>query len=152
MTLVSSGDIHLIGSSGAPTRSISFELYGNYTGPRNLTTMAIAASIGSPYDITEFYGYSACSESIPGIPSGVNASWVISGVINVYFTQPGDADGIDIQRSTNGSDWVPFYSSYTGSSPFSSSTSCSYTWYRVRAYNCAGYSSYGSGVYAGPCP
>ncbi len=152
MTLVSSGDIHLIGSSGAPTRSICFELYGNYTGPRNLTTMAIAASIGSPYDITEFYGYSECSETTPNVPSGVSAEWVINGVIRVWFTKPGDADGVDIQQSTNGSTWIPFTSGYTGSSPYSSSNSCSYTWYRVRAYNCAGSSNYSNGANAGSCP
>jgi hypothetical protein len=30
--------------------------------------MAIAAGFSSPYDITDFYGYSACSDPTPGQP------------------------------------------------------------------------------------
>jgi hypothetical protein len=154
MTLVSSGDIHLKGSSGAPTRSICFELYGVYTGVRNLTTMAIAASIGSPYDITEFYNYSACSDSAPSVPTGVNASWAMEGRISITFTVGGDVDNLDFQCSTNNSFWETLYNNYpvSSGSPFTTTVSCSYLYYRCRAKNCAGDSSWGSSSYSGSCP
>jgi hypothetical protein len=151
MTLVSSGDIHLIGSSGAPTRSICFELYGNYTGPRNLTTMAIAAGDSSPYSITEFYGYSACSETSNPSTYATSASWLTTGVIRVFFLKD-TADTVDIQYSTNNSTWYDLTTGYTGSSPYSTSTSCSNVYYRARGTNCYGTNSYGSSVYAGSCP
>lgn len=151
MTLVSSGDIHLIGSSGAPTRSICYELYSVYTGPRNLTTMAVAASISSPYDITDFYGYSACSETAVPSTTVTVASWFTTGVIRVSFIQS-TADSVDIQYSTNNSTWYDLVTGYTGSSPYQTTTSCSNIYYRARGTNCYGTNSYGTGVYAGSCP
>lgn len=151
MTLVSSGDIHLIGSSAAPTRSICYELYGNYTGPRNLTTMAIAASDSSPYSMTEFYGYSACSETAVPTTYTTSASWLTTGVIRVYF-YTNNSDSVDIQASPNNSTWYDLVTGYTGSSPYQTSTSCTYLYYRARGTNCYGTSSWSSGVYAGACP
>ena len=155
MALESSGILHLKGYFAFPTRSIEMECEGNVTGDFNLTTAQSIASdyVGSlPTDMTDFYGYEFCSESIPSVPSGVSVSWQTTGVIQVYFTKPGNADGIDIEQSTNGSSWIPFTSGYTGSSPYTSANSCSYTWYRVRAYNCAGSSAYSNGYNAGACP
>jgi len=57
MTLVSSGDLHLTGSSGAPTRSIEYECEGTYNG-YSLTTAQNKASayVGAlPTSITDFY-------------------------------------------------------------------------------------------------
>jgi hypothetical protein len=155
MTLVSSGTLNLKGSASIPTRSIEFECEGAVSGTFALTTAQGIASayVGSlPTGMTDFYGFNNCTESIPNVPSGVSASWIINGVIQVAFTKPGDADGIDLEMSTNNSTWLPFTSGYTGNSPYASSNSCTYTWYRVRAYNCAGSSPYSNGSNAGSCP
>jgi len=152
MTLVSSGDISLI-AAFQPTRSICWELYTNYTGPRNLTTMSLEADFSAPHSITEFYGYTACEETVPSAPTGITATWLIQGVISVAFTRPGDADGVDIQYSTDNATWDYFLvEHYTGSSPYATSTSCDNEYFRVRGYNCAGDGSWSSGDWAGPCP
>ena len=153
MTLVSSGEIHLIGSSAAPTRSINFELDGDYTGPIHLATAGSTAGFSAPIDMSDFYGYSACSA--PGTPN-CSANWIMTGVIQVTFIVYDDYDGVDIQYSTNNSTWYNLTTGYTGSSPYSTTTSCSNTYYRVRAYKDCGsgnlYSDYSSSSWAGSCP
>ena len=57
MTLVSSGILHLTGSSGAPTRSIQYECERVYDGISLTEAQSIASSeVGSlPIDMTDFY-------------------------------------------------------------------------------------------------
>lgn len=150
MTLESSGTLYLVGSSGAPTRSIQFELEGVYTGIGLLEAIALS---GESYDrITDFYGYSACSDPSPPVPYGVSCYWIMSGVISVSWSASGTYDGVDIQESINNSTWTSFLvESYTGSSPYTSSNSCTFIYYRVRTYNCNGDSSFSPSCYAGSC-
>ena len=144
MTLVSSGDLHMIGSSAAPTRSICYELYGNYTGPRNLTTMGAAASFSSPYDITDFYGYSACSDPTPGTISSVTG--VDSGpYATCTYTTSSNADNYRVQYAISPfTSWNPTTSggAYDLASPYTT-TLGNGTWrFRVAGENCSGLGSY----------
>jgi len=75
MTLVSSGTINLKGSAGDPSRSIEYECEGAVSGTFALTTAQGIASayVGSlPTGMTDFYGYSACSDPTPGQPISCN--------------------------------------------------------------------------------
>lgn len=144
MTLVASGDIHMLGSSAAPTRSIAFELYGSYTGPRNLTTMAIAAGDSSPYSMTEFYGYSACSDPTPGNIASV--SGVDSGPYATISWNPStNADNYRIQTAISPwTSWNPISDggSYDAASPYTTTLGNGSWKARVAGENCSGLGNY----------
>lgn len=136
------------------TAEIYEEVYQTTHTTQEISLYAMAIEAGfstSNLSTATFYGYSACSETIP---SALNctASWVMNARISISFTKLASHDGIDAQQSSDTSTWIPLYSSYTGASPLNTTTSCAYTYFRLRAYNCAGYGNYGSWSNAGSCP
>jgi len=151
MTLTT-GTLYLVGAGQPVTSSIQYELEGVTDGIGLLEAITLSGEAFN--SMRDFAGYSACSETIPSVPTGVSASWAgtPSGLIRVYFTKPANAVGIDCQDSVNNSTWANFYMGYTLSSPLSATNGCANIYYRVRAYNCAGSGSYSSGVLAsGTC-
>ena len=144
MTLVSSGDLHMIGSSAAPTRSICYELYGNYTGPRDLTTMASAASLSTPVDITDFYGYSACSDPTPGTIASVSGTGYV-GYATITYGTSSNADNYRVQTAISPyTNWQPTTGggAYDLGSPYSTSLGPGSYRARVAGENCSGLGAY----------
>jgi hypothetical protein len=111
MTLVSSGILNLKGTSGDPTRSIEWECEGNVTGDFSLTTAQGIASayVGSlPTDMTDFYGYEACTDPTPGTPSSCSGSEYTPNYIRATYGAASDADNYRLQWSPQATtNWQP---------------------------------------------
>ena len=145
MTLVSSGTLYLIGSSAAPTRSISFEVYGNYTGPKGLVASSVAASKGAPHSMIEFYGYSACSDPTPGNISSVTGSDQGAFAQCVYTTSS-NADNYRVQYAAGPLffNWQPSTSggAFDAASPYNTTLGNGDWRFRVCGENCSGLGNY----------
>lgn len=147
MTLVSSGTINLKGSAGDPTRSIEYECEGAVSGDFALTTAQSIASayVGSlPTGLTDFYGYSACSDPTPGTPSFCNGSDQGSFAQCTYGSSS-NADNHRVQYAISPfTTWLPMSSggAYDLASPYNT-TLGNGTWrFRVCGENCSGLGSY----------
>ena len=142
MTLESSGTLYLVGSSGAPTRSIQYELEGVYTGIGLNEAIALT---GESYDrMTDFYGYSACSDPTPGTISSVTG--VDSGpYATCTYTTSSNADNYRVQYAISPfTSWNPTSGggAYDAASPYTT-TLGNGTWrFRVCGENCSGLGSY----------
>jgi hypothetical protein len=147
MTLVSSGTINLKGSAADPTRSIEYECEGAVSGDFALTTAQSIASayVGSlPTGLTDFYGYSACSDPTPGTISSVTG--VDSGpYATCTYTTSSNADNYRVQYAISPfTSWNPTLSggAYDLASPYTT-TLGNGTWrFRVCGENCSGLGSY----------
>ena len=147
MTLVSSGTINLKGSSGDPTRSIEYECEGAVSGTFALTTAQSIASayVGSlPTGMTDFYGYSACSDPTPGTPT--SCSGVDSGPFATISYTPGtSADNQRVQYAI--SPWTVWNPSSGGgafdaASPYTTTLGNGSWKARVCGENCSGLGAY----------
>lgn len=94
MTLTT-GTLYLVGSSGAPTSSIQYELEGVYTGIGLLEAIAITGESWDSMRDFSGYNYNPCSDPLPVISSvsGVDAgffatiSWTTSsaGILSFWY-------------------------------------------------------------------
>lgn len=144
MTLVSSGILHLKGSSAAPTRSIEFELEGNYTGTYHLTTARTQAGFSLPVDMTDFYGYGACSDPTPGTPSSCSGSDQGPYGRCTYGTGT-NCDNYRVQYSTwPENNWLPTSGggAYDLTSPYDVTLGSGDWHFRVCGENCSGLGPY----------
>ena len=149
MTLVSSGILNLKGSAGDPTRSIEYECTGAVGGSSYALTTAqsqASAYVGSlPTGMTDFYGYSACSDPTPGNISSVTG--VDSGFFaTCTYTASSNADNYRVQYaagplffnwqpSTNGGD-------FDAASPYTTTLGNGDWRFRVAGENCSGLGNY----------
>lgn len=144
MTLVSSGTLYLVGSSAAPTRSISYEVYGNYTGPKGLVASSVAASKSAPHSMIEFYGYSACSDPTPGSISSVTGQYN-GPQSQCTYTTSSNADSYRVQYAISPyTNWTPSTSggAYDLASPYYTLLYTGSWKFRVCGENCSGLGSY----------
>jgi len=83
MTLVSSGNLWLKGSSGDPTRSIYMELYGTTGVVKNLSTCFNDAipSLSPGTNMSEFYGHQ--QQELP--PQPINATFLYNSSTGQLF-------------------------------------------------------------------
>ena len=139
MTLVSSGTINLKGSSGDPTRSIEYECEGAVSGTFALTTAQSIASayVGSlPTGLTDFYGYSACSDPTPGTPTSCVGSDQGFFAQCDYGTST-SADSFEVSYAI--SPWVSWAGPYPDAATPYTTTLGNGSWkFRVRGVNCSG--------------
>jgi hypothetical protein len=142
MTLESSGTLYLVGSSSAPTRSIQFELEGAYTGIGLLEAIALS---GESYNsMTDFYGYSACSDPTPGNIASVTGS--DQGFFaRCTYTTSSNADNYRVQYAISPfTSWNPTSGggAFDAASPYTT-TLANGTWrFRVCGENCSGLGPY----------
>ncbi len=147
MTLVSSGILNLKGSSGDPTRSIEYECEGNVTGDFSLTTAQGIASayVGSlPTNMTDFYGYNACTDPTPGTPSSCSGADMGPYGRCTYGTAT-NADNYRVQYAPwPGSSWVPTLGggAYDLASPYDVTLGSGDWQFRVAGENCSGLGPY----------
>ena len=142
MTLESSGTLYLVGSSGAPTRSIQFELEGVYTGIGLLEAIALSGEAFN--SILDFYGYSACADPTPGTISSVTG--VDSGpYATCTYTTSSNADNYRVQYAI--SPWTVWNPSAGGgaydlASPYTTTLGNGSWKFRVCGENCSGLGPY----------
>ena len=115
MTLVSSGNLWLKGSSGDPTRSIYMELYGSTSVIKNLSTCFNDAipSLSPGTNMSEFYGHT--QQELPPQPTNAHILYNSStDVLTGVWSHGTDTTGtVDYYRVEKAIDTGSGYGSWT---------------------------------------
>lgn len=147
MALPASGVLGIIQGVGVSSdRSISLEVDGNETPPKDLVGLGSRAGLSAPVSMSDFYGYSSCSAA-PQPVTDADAN-VVSDDVTITWTPHTlgeDAEQFRIERNPQSTGVWSFVANVavgTGDSYTDNDLPSDQYLYRVRAENSCGNSSY----------